>query len=125
MAYRLQSGFESMRLASDGFFLNLNWVLLRLSKPLMVASGAKGLSRLNSINPAYCASWSKEECANGDNLGPLVDFSKETKLVPFERSKSSKDDRVQRKPDFQFVTHCFFLTHKSLILGKAAVSNAC
>lgn len=118
MAFRLRSGVEAMLLASDGFFLNLNWVLLRLCKPFMVASGGKALSRLTSIDPTYCGGWSPEECAAGDSFGPLVNFSKESKLVPCESSQCSEGSIVREMPDFLFVTHCFFLTHKSLILGE-------
>ena len=120
MAFRYQSGMETMLLASDGFFLNLNWVLLSLCQPFMVSGGEKGLARLSSVEPSYCSSWTQEQCAAGDSLGPLVDFSKETKLVSREGDQAtcSPSDTVDM-PNFQFVTHCFFLTHKSLILGTA------
>lgn len=118
MAYRFQSGLETMLLASDGLFLNLNWVLLRLCLPFMISGGDKQLARLVSVDPAYCASWSREQCATGDSLGPLVDFSKETKLVPSDSSQLSENCQHSEMPVFHFVTHCFFLTHKSLILGE-------
>ena len=123
MAYRLQSGVAAMLLASDGFFLNLNWVLLRLCKPFMVSGGEKALSRLTSVDPSYCASWSPEDCAAGDSFGPLVNFSKEAKLVPCEDDQHSDGAAVCEKPDFLFVTHCFFLTHKSLILGEVMLAS--
>lgn len=120
MAFRYQSGMEVMLLAGDGFFLNLNWVLLSLCQPFMVSGGEKSLSRLISVEPSYCSPWTQQQCSTGDNLGPLVDFSKETKLVSHEddQATSSPSDAADM-PNFQFVTHCFFLTHKSLILGTA------
>ena len=123
MAYRFQSGFETMLLASDGFFLNINWVLLRLCKPLMVVGGAKELSRLSMVDPAYCAAWSQDMCCRGDAVGPFVNFNKETKLIPSESSETADDVVSHDKPDFKFVTHCFFLTHKSLILGMSTLVN--
>ena len=117
MAYRYQSGMETMLLAGDGFFLNLNWLLLSLCQPFMVSAGEKGLTRLNSVEPSYSSPWTQEQCATGDNLGPLVDFSKETKLVSRESDQAASQHSIADMPNFQFVTHCFFLTHKSLILG--------
>ena len=106
-----------MLLASDGCFLNINWVLLRICKPLMVDGGIKEQSRLSLVDPSYCTAWSQDVCSCGDAIGPLVNFNKETKLVPTGSSQPSKD--VHDKPDFKFVTHCFFLTQKSLILGMS------
>lgn len=117
MAYRFQSGFETMHLASDGFFLNINWVLLRLCRPIMVSKKSEGSDKLHSVDPTYCLQWSIEECSAGDSNGPLVDFSEETKLIPVEAAKGLDNSASRRKPDFRFITHCFFLTHKSLILG--------
>ena len=115
MAYRYQSGMETILLAGDGFFLNLNWLLLSLCQPFMVSGGEKGLARLSSVEPSYCSPWTQEQCSTGDSLGPLVDFSKETKLV--SRGSDQVASKVADMPNFQFMTHCFFLTHKSLILG--------
>ena len=117
MAYRYQSGVDAMLLASDGFFLNLNWLLLLLCQPFMVSSSAKSLTRLSLVEASYCCAWTKEQCTNGDQLGPIVDFSKETKLVPHQSNQDSSTHNELEMPNFQFVTHCFFLTHKSLILG--------
>ena len=119
MAYRYQSGMETILLAGDGFFLNLNWLLLSLCQPFMVSSGEKGLARLSSVEPSYCSPWTREQCTTGDSVGPLVDFSKETKLVSCESDQATSKHSVTDMPNFQFVTHCFFLTHKSLILGTA------
>ncbi len=117
MAYRYQSGMETILLAGDGFFLNLNWLLLSLCQPFMVSGGEKGLARLSTVEPSYCSPWTQEQCTTGDSVGPLVDFSKETKLVSHESDQVASKPNVADMPNFQFVTHCFFLTHKSLILG--------
>ena len=118
MAYRFQSGHDTMLVDSDGFFLNLNWVLLRLCQPFILSHEGRSLVKLNSVDPAYCLQWSQDECSAGDSNGPLVDFSEETKLVPLETAEDRDSSPERLKPDFRFITHCFFLTHKSLILGK-------
>jgi hypothetical protein len=117
MAYRYQSGMETILLAGDGFFLNLNWLLLSLCQPFMVSGGEKGLARLSTVEPSYCSPWTQEQCTTGDSVGPLVDFSKETKLVSHKSDQVASKHNVVDMPNFQFVTHCFFLTHKALILG--------
>lgn len=118
MSYRFRTGLEDAVLASDGFFLNLNWVLLRLCRPFLLSDAGKGLAQLSSVDHTYCSSWSREQCSAGDDVGPLVDFSQETKLSPHTTGDDDDGPLVRRKPNFRFVTHCFFLTHKSLILGE-------
>ena len=76
MAFRY-GGFIAFQTASDGFFLNLSWVMLHLSAPFM--GGRKG--RLAIIDVSYCAARRGEGQARGGEV-PLVDFSGETKLVP-------------------------------------------
>lgn len=121
IAFRYQSGMETLLLAGDGFFLNLNWLLLSLCQPFMVSSGEKGLARLSSVEPSYCSPWTREHCSSGDSIGPLVDFSKETKLVSCGSDEPANKCALADMPNFQFVTHCFFLTHKSLILGTGVL----
>lgn len=107
--------FDHSRFCSDGFFLNLSWTLLRLCAPFM--SGRKTL--LQGIDPSYCSA-PKEEVKTVDSGGPLVDFSGETKLVPSSRESDSESNTAPQAP-FNFVTHCFFLTHRCLILGMTQV----
>lgn len=75
--YGPSMGLISFQTASDGFFLNLSWVMLHLSAPFM--GGKKG--RLVTIDASYCAA-GRGEVQTLDGGGPLVDFSGETKLVP-------------------------------------------
>lgn len=75
--YGPSMGLISFQTASDGFFLNLSWVMLHLSAPFM--GGKKG--RLVTIDASYCAA-GRGEVQTLDGGGPLVDFSAETKLVP-------------------------------------------
>ena len=70
-------GFIAFQTASDGFFLNLSWVMLHLSAPFM--GGRKG--RLATIDASYCAA-RRGEGQTVDGEFSLVDFSGETKLVP-------------------------------------------
>ena len=92
MSSRLLQGglglFSMMGTASDGFFMNLCWVMLQLCSPFLVRADAvttaKKMSRVASIDPSYCACKSHEQCLSVDSGGPLVDFSEETKLVPVE-----------------------------------------
>ena len=68
---------QNLMTASDGFFLNLSWVTLRLAAPIMEG---KKLRFLN-IDPCYC-SVTKEQVKTVDPEESLVDFTKESKLVP-------------------------------------------
>lgn len=64
--------------ASDGFFLNLSWVLLLLSEPF--ARSKEGVNpRLLRVDPCYCVvrnSHSEQEKYGG----AVVDFTEETKM---------------------------------------------
>ncbi len=66
----------AMSTASDGFFLNLSWVLLRLCVPFSSqGGGAKRSARIASIDPTYCTVAAGTESR-------VVDFREESKLVP-------------------------------------------
>lgn len=67
----------SQTCASDGFFLNLGWVMLRLAAPFAVVDGHK--SRLPSIDPLYCTAARKQTQSGG---GTLLNFSSEARMVP-------------------------------------------
>ncbi len=75
--FNLAHSFIGFQTASDGFFLNLSWVTLRLAAPIM--GGKK--SRFLAIDSSYCSA-TKEQLTTVDSEGPLVDFSGESKLVP-------------------------------------------
>ena len=60
--------------ASDGFFLNLSWVMSRLTAPFCGSNS----TQLRKIDPFYCLhnpSHSDDECG-----GRLVDFSNHEKM---------------------------------------------
>ncbi len=62
--------------ASDGFFLNLSWVLLRLCAPFSSqGGGVKRSARIASIDPTYCT-------VAGGSESAVVDFRGDSKLVP-------------------------------------------
>lgn len=69
--------------ASDGFFLNVCWVLLHLSIPFTIPSTGSAVNpKLMNVDPGYCVLGS----TGGDRDGPhydkaFLDFSQETKLT--------------------------------------------
>lgn len=68
--------------ASDGFFVNLSWILLRLSSPFMVSEQADSVrtTRVKAIDVSYCAY--NAQTMTTDAGAPLVDFRRDSKLVP-------------------------------------------
>ena len=78
----MMSRLEGMNIgrttASDGFFLNLSWVMLLLSAPF--ASSTDGVNpRLMGVDPGYCSV--KEGDKEEQYGGVLVDFSQEAKMA--------------------------------------------
>ncbi len=68
--------------ASDGFFLNLSWVLLRLCAPFSREGGAKRTVRVASIDPTYCIVGGRTgSSVGGVTVSSVVDFKNDTKLV--------------------------------------------
>ena len=61
--------------ASDGFFLNLGWVLLKLAAPFTKAGGP--VFRFPSIDPLYCVAAAREQRDNS-----LLNFTSETRMAP-------------------------------------------
>lgn len=80
MASRLHQVMIPANQASDGFFVNLSWVLLRLCSPFMTQEDSSPRKRkVRAIDVTYCTA------ANTSDVGdrePLIDFRRETKLVP-------------------------------------------
>ena len=71
-------------MASDGFFLNLSWILLSLSEPFSSLDPSGGNPRLMKIDPAYCGMYSREWRRGQGDAPPhnmIIDFSKETKVA--------------------------------------------
>ena len=73
MAQALQSFLH----ASDGFYLNLLWVMLKVAIPF----SRGGLVQANKVDPNYtmCASLPSTSCG-----GPVLDLSGESALVVLE-----------------------------------------
>ena len=84
MLSRLQGAGVDLTMASDGFFLNLSWILLSLSEPFSSLDPSGGNPRLMRIDPAYCSMCPGEgRRSQGDAPPPdmIIDFSTETKLA--------------------------------------------
>lgn len=65
------SGGPLLHVASDGFFLNLSWVMLRLSVPFTVPNSPK----LMTIDPMYCL------LAKVHYNKAYIDFTGDTKMT--------------------------------------------
>ncbi|XP_052870320.1 ubiquitin conjugation factor E4 A [Anopheles cruzii] len=89
----------------DSFSINLASVLLRLCQPLL-----KPQLKVLIVDPTYCAVREADKQAKGVHM---IDTEKETCLLPPE------DDEEQRleADKYNFVTECFFMTHKAIDLG--------
>ncbi len=89
--------------ASDGFFLNLCWVMLRLCSPFLISdkSDSTRTARIRTIDVSY-ANCDKSRVKFVDNSGPLVNFSEDAKLVPL----AGLSDIV-----YLFNMHIFFTTY--------------
>lgn len=80
--FQMLSRLEGMNIgrttASDGFFLNLSWVMLLLSAPFAKSTGGVN-PRLMGVDPGYCSLKGED---NDDRYGgALVDFSQEAKMA--------------------------------------------
>lgn len=75
-------GIELSRMtASNGFFLNLSWVLLLLSAPFATSKGGVN-PRLMAVDPGYCTLSGGREGGEEERYGgAVVDFSHETKMA--------------------------------------------
>ena len=69
-----------MTCASDGFFLNLGWVMLRLAAPF-VREGDASRSRLSVIDPLYCAT-TREQAQQAESGGRILSFASDTGMAP-------------------------------------------
>lgn len=69
--------------ASDGFFLNLCWIMLRLCSPFMTKeSDSFKKSKVASIDVTYCCARDREMAMSIDSGGCMADFSQDSKLAP-------------------------------------------
>ena len=70
-------------LASDGFFLNLCWVMLRLCSPFLISekNDSTRRARIKTIDISY-TKCDKSKAMSIDSGGPLVNYSEDARLVP-------------------------------------------
>ncbi|PVD37577.1 hypothetical protein C0Q70_00173 [Pomacea canaliculata] len=102
----------SQAYCSEGFALNLCYVMLRLSQPF-----AKPLSpKLMKIQPSYTAVVVADEDEANSMGVHAKGLKEETRLVTTEDMEP-----LPTQAPYNFVTECFFLTHQALRVGFHAV----
>lgn len=102
--HQMQSMFGNMTTAPDSFSVNLAGVLLRLCQPLL-----KPQLKVLIVDPTYCSVKETEKAAKGVHM---KDSEKETCLLPVEENEEHLE-----ADKYNFVTECFFMTHKAIDLG--------
>lgn len=102
--HQMQNIFGNMTTAPDSFSVNLAGVLLRLCQPLL-----KPQLKVLIVDPTYCSVKEPEKIAKGVHM---KDTEKETCLLPME-----ENDEHLEADKYNFVTECFFMTHKAIDLG--------
>ncbi|XP_033329559.2 ubiquitination factor E4A [Megalopta genalis] len=105
-------GLNGMLCVSDGFMLNLGYVLLRLCQPFCIKQNQ---TKVPKIDPTYCA----VEITEDDSLNDVIHLkglSSETCLIP-----TSEGGARPVAKTFSFTTECFYLTHRALDLGYRVV----
>lgn len=98
--------FGSLTTASDSFMTGLAGVLLRLCKPLL----KPGL-RVLLVDPTYCSVPSGDRATKSVHMS---DMDKETCLIP----RTDENEVLVTAGSYNFVTECFFMTHKALDLSR-------
>lgn len=88
-----------IRLASDGFVMNLSALLLRLCRPFVNPPKNQKISKIHHLFPA--------------SVAYLRKLPEETTILP----KPENPGPLEVPKDFNFITTCFFLCHESLRLG--------
>eukprot|EP00795_Rhopilema_esculentum_P013455 gene13455-4330_t len=109
---------SSLTQARDGFFLNLSFIMLKLSEPFLDLSERP--RKLLKVNSCYCGVRSKlQDIEKPDTLVHLVQNLEESRVA--QRTEEMDVIDVDSR-GFKFVTECFFITHMCLKLGylKAA-----
>ncbi|KXJ80153.1 hypothetical protein RP20_CCG026564 [Aedes albopictus] len=102
--HQMQNIFGNMTTAPDSFSVNLAGVLLRLCQPLL-----KPQLKVMIVDPTYCSVKEADKTAKGVHM---KDTEKETCLLPVEEN----EERLEADK-YNFVTECFFMTHKAIDLG--------
>ncbi|XP_078043228.1 ubiquitination factor E4A [Augochlora pura] len=105
-------GLNGMLCVSDGFMLNLGYVLLRLCQPFCIKQNQ---TKVPKIDPTYCAVETTEDDSLNDVIH-LKGLSSETCLIP-----TSEGGARPVAKTFSFTTECFYLTHRALDLGYRVV----
>lgn len=98
------AGIGAFTSAPDSFMVGLAAVLLRLCKPLFKPS-----LKVLIVDPTYCSVKEEEKHEKGVHMKDVV---KETCLLPVEEN----EERIVADK-YNFVTECFFMTHKAIDLG--------
>ncbi|CAG0900624.1 unnamed protein product [Darwinula stevensoni] len=116
LAYSMRLG---LRVASDGFVLNLGAVLLLLCEPF---AGNPPNPKMQKVSPYY---W--KACGTAQGLATRgVHYryeSTDTTLVPPIDEHQTDLQRLFEGLSFNFPTECFFLTHRALDIGFRAVGG--
>lgn len=95
---------NNLKTSSDAFIIGLTGVLLRLCKPLV-----KPQFKVLIVDPTYCGVPDTDRQKHGVHMKAM---DKETCLVGTdENEKRIVADK------YNFVTECFFMTHKAIDLG--------
>ena len=95
--------------ASDGFFLNLLHVLLELAKPFSKCFQPI----LLKIDPTYTLSTRTDY-----SVIHFRGLDKETKFLTFDKTSG---DKYQLKNEYNFITECFYATHKCFQMSFVCV----
>ncbi|XP_058461045.1 ubiquitin conjugation factor E4 A [Malaya genurostris] len=102
--HQAQNIFGNLTTAPDSFSVNLAGLLLRLCQPLL-----KPQLKVLIVDPTYCAVKEPQKQAKGVHM---QDTEKETCLLPVDENESRLE-----ADKYNFVTECFFMTHKAIDLG--------
>ncbi|XP_037026552.1 ubiquitin conjugation factor E4 A isoform X1 [Bradysia coprophila] len=87
--------------APDSFMIGLTGVLLRLCQPLFRPN-----LKVLLVDPTYCAA------KTGDQAVHMIDINKETCLLP----STENEERITSET-YNFITECFYMTHKAIDLS--------
>jgi ubiquitin conjugation factor E4 A len=99
------SPLQNLTTAPDSFMIGLAGVLLRLCQPLF-----KPQLKVMNVDPSYCAVKDKEKFNAGVHMREI---EKETCLLP-----TSEDEQRLTAEKYNFISECFFMTHKAIDLSK-------
>ncbi|XP_074648807.1 ubiquitin conjugation factor E4 A-like [Tubulanus polymorphus] len=99
---------------SDGFFMNLCAVLLRLCQPFCSVNNEIPV-KLLTINPTYCVTKAENKQDAWAHSIHMQGLSEDTKFIPGEENELKEIQETEIH--YNFITECFFMTHRCLMLG--------